>query len=139
MNQQLTQNLFTKPQHWNLTLKYVSLPLIYKTSTYWLSGGDLIAIGAEYHSQCVVSLYNRDRDRDKASTSHDDCHTNTARRTAFAELVSYVQAATLDLDTQVRQCAVHLQNLHLLAKWRRLNRYWGRIPQSMPSVAVQQG
>ena len=49
------------------------------------------------------------------------------------------QAATLDLDTQVCQCAVNLQNQHLLAKWRRLNRYWGRIPQSMPSVAVQQG
>ena len=42
-------------------------------------------------------LYNRDRDRDKASTSHDDCH--TARRTAFAELVSYVQAALQDKDT----------------------------------------
>ena len=98
-NQQLTQNLFTKPQHWNLTLKYVSLPLIYKTSTYWLSGGDLIAIGAEYHSQCLVSLHNRDRDRDKASTSYDDCHTNTARRTAFGELVSYVQAALQDKDT----------------------------------------
>ena len=49
------------------------------------------------------------------------------------------QAATLDLDTQVCQCAVNLQNQHLLAKWRRLNHYWGRIPQSMPSVAVQQG
>ena len=98
-NQQLTQNLFTKPQHWTSTLKYVSVPLIYKTSTYWLSGGDFIAIGAEYHSQCLVSLYNRDRDRDKASTSRDDSHINTARRTAFAELVSYVQAALQDKDT----------------------------------------
>ena len=96
-NQQLTQNLFTKPQHWTSTLKYVSVPFIYKTCTYWLSGGDLIAIGVEYHSQSLVSLYNRDRD--KASTSHDDCHTNTARRTAFAELVSYVQAALQDKDT----------------------------------------
>ena len=98
-NQQLTQNLFTKPQHWTSTLKNVSVPLIYKTSTYWLSGGDLIAIGAEYHSQCLVSLYNRDRDSDKASTSHDDCNTNTAKRTAFAELVSYVEAALQDKDT----------------------------------------
>ena len=62
-----------------------------------LSGGDLIAIGAEYHSQCLVSLYPRDRD--KASTSHDDCDMNTAKRTAFAELVSYVQAALEDEDT----------------------------------------
>lgn len=46
-----------------------------------------------------MSLYNRDRDRDKASTSRDDCHINTARCTAFAELVSYVQAALQDKDT----------------------------------------
>ena len=46
-----------------------------------------------------MSLYNRDRDRDKASTSRDDCHINTARRTAFAELVSYLQAALQDKDT----------------------------------------
>ena len=51
-----------------------------------LSGGDLFATGAEYHSQCLASLYNRDRD--KASTSHDDCDTNTPKRTAFAELIS---------------------------------------------------
>lgn len=46
-----------------------------------------------------MSLYNRDRDSDKASTSHDDCNTNTAKRTAFAELVSYVEAALQDKDT----------------------------------------
>ena len=51
-----------------------------------LSGGDLIAIGAEYNGQCLVSLYTRDRD--KASTSHDDCNTNNAKRTAFAERIS---------------------------------------------------
>ena len=63
-----------------------------------LSGGDLpIAIGAEYYSQCSVSLYNRDRD--KTSTSHDDCDTNTAKRTAFAELISYIQAALEEEDT----------------------------------------
>ena len=73
------------------------MQLIYKTSVYWLSRGDLIAIGAEYHSQCLVSLYNRDRD--KASTSHDHCDTNTAKRKAFAELVFYVQAALEDEDT----------------------------------------
>ena len=46
-----------------------------------------------------MSLYNRDRDRVKANTSHDDCDTNTAKCTAFAELVSYVQAALQDKDT----------------------------------------
>ena len=51
-----------------------------------LSGGDLIVTGAEYHSQCLVTLYNRDRD--KASTSHDDCDTNTPKRTAFSALIS---------------------------------------------------
>ena len=35
-NQQLTQNLFTKPQHWTSTLEYVSVQLIYKISVYWL-------------------------------------------------------------------------------------------------------
>ena len=62
-----------------------------------LSGGDLIAIGAEYHSQCLVSLYNRDRD--KASTSDVDGDTNTAKRTAFAELISYIQTALENEDT----------------------------------------
>ena len=62
-----------------------------------LSGEDLSAVGAEFYSQCLVSLYNRDRD--KASPSHDDCDTNTAKHTAFAERVSYVQAALGEEDT----------------------------------------
>ena len=44
-----------------------------------------------------MSQYNRDRD--KASTSDVDCDTNTAKRTAFAELISYIQAALEDKDT----------------------------------------
>ena len=62
-----------------------------------LSGRDLIAIGAEYHSQCLVPLYNRNRDR--ASTSHDQYNTCTAKNTAFAELISYIQDALEDEDT----------------------------------------
>ena len=62
-----------------------------------LSGRDLIAIGAEYHSQCLVSLYNRNRDR--ASTSHDQDNTCMAKNTAFAELISYIQDALEDEDT----------------------------------------
>lgn len=62
-----------------------------------LSERDLIAKGAEYHTQCLVSLYNRDRDR--AGTSHDQDDTNTAKSTAFAELISYIQDALKDKDT----------------------------------------
>ena len=36
-----------------------------------LSEGDLIALGDAYHTQCLVSLYNRDRDRPQISGNSD--------------------------------------------------------------------
>ena len=40
-----------------------------------LSKGDLIALGAAYHTHCFVSMYNRDRDRPQIS---GNCDTSTA-------------------------------------------------------------
>ncbi len=60
-----------------------------------LSEGDMIATDAEYHVQCLVSLYNRERKRSKSHLG--DSETNIANSTAFAELVSYIQC-TLDDD-----------------------------------------
>ena len=59
-----------------------------------LSEGDLIATEAEYHVQCLVSLYNRDRDRPK--TSDTEYGANFAHSTVFAELISYMQTVLED-------------------------------------------
>ena len=58
-----------------------------------LSEGDLIALGAAYHTQCLVSLYNRDRDRPQISGNSD---TSTAQATAFTKLVSYMESVIED-------------------------------------------
>ena len=58
-----------------------------------LSEGDLIALGAAYHTQCLVSLYNRDRDRPQIS---GNCDTSTAQATAFTRLVSYMERVIED-------------------------------------------
>ena len=58
-----------------------------------LSEGDLIALGAAYHTQCLVSLYNRDRDRPQIS---GNCDTSNAQATAFTRLVSYMERVIED-------------------------------------------
>ena len=53
--------------------------------------GDLIATEAKYYAQCLVSLYNRQRD--KKGTSEGECDTNNAHSTAFAELIAFMQCS----------------------------------------------
>ena len=58
-----------------------------------LSAGDLIAQDAQYHVQCLVSLYNRARES-KASDVTDPVCVNEG--IAFAELVSYIEDSQKD-------------------------------------------
>ena len=58
-----------------------------------LSAGDLIAQDAQYHVQCLVSLYNRARET-KLSDDFDVDSVNHG--IAFAELVSYIEDSRMD-------------------------------------------
>ena len=79
-----------------------------------LSEGDLIATEAEYHVQCVVYLYNRDRDRSIQSDA--EYGANVAHSTAFAELISYMQTVLEDDNIAP---SLHWKNLTLteLISW----------------------
>ena len=68
-------------------LKLRDKPLIAK-----LSGGDLIAQDAQYHEQCLVSLYNRARETKVYEASDDTVNHGIA----FAELVSYIEDVRMD-------------------------------------------
>ena len=58
-----------------------------------LSTGDLIAIEAKYHANCLVSLYNKTRPiRRESSKSSDEL--------AFAELIAYIEDI-LEVETAV--------------------------------------
>ena len=58
-----------------------------------LSAGDLIAQDAQYHVQCLVSLYNRAREMKVL----DDFDVDTVNHgIAFAELVSYIEDSRMD-------------------------------------------
>ena len=64
-----------------------------------LSAGDLIAQDAQYHVQCLVSLYNRTRET-KPSDNFDVYTVNEG--IAFAELVSYIEDSRMDaLDAPI--------------------------------------
>ena len=58
-----------------------------------LSAGDLIAQDAQYHPQCLVSLYNRARE----TKSNEESDVDTVNHgIALAELVSYIEDARMD-------------------------------------------
>ena len=58
-----------------------------------LSAGDLIAQDAQYHLQCVISLYNRERE----AKSPEELDGNAVNHgIAFAKLVSYIEEAHKD-------------------------------------------
>lgn len=61
-----------------------------------LSTGDLIALEAKYHAQCLVSLYNRARQTKGSEEQMDSCTTNQG--IALAELVTYIEDARADSE-----------------------------------------
>lgn len=68
-------------------LKLQDKPLLAK-----LSAGDLIAQEAKYHTQCLVSLYNRARDKKPQESNVDDVNHGIA----LAGLVSYIEEVRMD-------------------------------------------
>ena len=59
---------------------------------YKLSTGDMVALGAKYHSSCLAALYNRARRHSKGrlSQENDQCMYHSI---ALAELISEIQNA----------------------------------------------
>ena len=60
-----------------------------------LSSGDLIAQDAQYHVQCLASLYNRARDSETKNCHEFDAD-DVNHGIAFAELVSYMEETCKD-------------------------------------------
>ena len=63
-----------------------------------LALGDLTALDAQYHNQCLTALTNRDRDAIHAKT--DSIKQQAIKGIALAELVSYVQETKLGTGSQ---------------------------------------
>ncbi|CAB3979532.1 Hypothetical predicted protein [Paramuricea clavata] len=65
-----------------------------------LSTGDLIAMEAKYHANCLASLYNKTRPiRKKSSKSSDELPVDV-EKLAFAELIAYIEDI-LEVETAV--------------------------------------
>ena len=61
-----------------------------------LTGGDMVAIDAVYHTKCLVNFYNRARR--KYSTENVE-HQSASQLDAFAEVVSYIEGFTEGQET----------------------------------------
>ena len=57
-----------------------------------LAGGDMVAIEAKYHTNCMVSLRNRCRSFVRSSSTDEtpDTQNEIAKARAFAEILSYM-------------------------------------------------
>ena len=80
-----------------------------------LSGGDLIAIEAKYHYNCLSSYKNRYRSyiRSLESSDNNKIEEKLMQARAFAELVCYIESSVEDGDYIFK-----LSNLHTLFKDR---------------------
>ena len=63
-----------------------------------LSGGDMIALGAQYHPQCLIGLYNRTR-KAQSTGSQDTNQERAVSAVVFAELVLYIEETRQDEET----------------------------------------
>ncbi len=77
-----------------------------------ISGGDLIAIDAKYHINCLVAYKNRYRSAQRAcaSESSNTTEKNVLQARAFAELISYIEG-NVDNGTYIFKL-VELHNLY---------------------------
>ena len=62
-----------------------------------LSAGDMVALDAVYHSQCLVTLYNRARKESQVMNSENSSERAVAG-IVFAELVSYIEDSRANPD-----------------------------------------
>jgi len=63
-----------------------------------LSGGHMIALGAQYHPQCLIGLYNRTR-KAQSTGSQDTNQEQAVSAVVFAELVLYIEETRQDEET----------------------------------------
>lgn len=68
-----------------------------------LSAGDMVAIDALYHTQCLTSLYRRAQNAAKSEPEHTDEVMNCG--IALAELVSFIEESRIDSVTPVFKLA----------------------------------
>lgn len=63
-----------------------------------LSGGDMIALDAQYHLQCLIGLYNRARSV-QSTRPQDSDQERAMSAVVFAELVLYIEETRQDEET----------------------------------------
>uniref|UniRef100_UPI00358F83C1 uncharacterized protein n=1 Tax=Myxine glutinosa TaxID=7769 RepID=UPI00358F83C1 len=63
-----------------------------------LSGGDMIALDAQYHPRCLIGLYNRTR-KAQSTGSQDTKQERAMSAVVFAELVLYIEETRQDEET----------------------------------------
>ena len=80
--------------HLDVRVRHCALHLQDKALLAKLSAGDMVALDAEYHIKCLVSLYNRTREAKTCTTESDVDALNQG--IAFAELVSFIEEARID-------------------------------------------
>ena len=92
-----------------------------------LAVGDMIALEAQYHSQCLVSLYNRRRAFEREQFGHFSKNYNVAHSVAFAQLTSYIN------EVRAIDCIVPVFKLAELKKM-----YLSRLHQLDPLALAEQ-
>lgn len=96
-----------------------------------LSSGDMVAQDAEYHINCLVALYNRERASKSSSSDRDVDAINHG--IAFAELVSYME------ETRVDNLVAPIFKLSDLANLysRRLEQLGTKLPGRVHSTKLK--
>ncbi len=75
-----------------------------------ISGGDLIAIDAKYHINCLVAYKSHYRSAQRVCVSVSSIENNVLQARAFTELISYIEG-NVDNGTYIIKLAV-LHNLY---------------------------
>lgn len=107
-----------------------------------LAAGDMVALEAKYHINCLVALYNRRRQN---TTSKSKQPKDKLQGLAFAELVSYIDeffedtnanVPVLKLADLVKLYSTKLQELGVDASRVNSTRLKDRILQAFPSMSA---
>jgi hypothetical protein len=107
-----------------------------------LSTGDLIAIEAKYHANCLVSLYNKTRPIRKESSKSSDELPVDVEELAFAELIAYiedileVETAVLTLSELVRFYQYKLKELEVDCGKVNSTRLKERVLKAFPDLTA---
>ncbi len=100
-----------------------------------LAAGDLPAIDAQYHTNCLLALYNRARK--KQTESKSDSKQATCESVALAELVSYIEDSRNSDDLSQTPTIFKLTDLVKLYS-SRLNQLGAYIPSRINSTRLKE-